>query len=163
MFHKVTRHLPCSLLNTNYHTLLLHSAGQFFLHFSQHFVRSSSCHSVTASAALVKLVRVRQMVGYVAATPSPQETRQGLRRAPVSAAARDWFLRYGRPFQHRTWAHSGQGTIVHHPPKVFVGVKQPVCCQEEKGWLVCARDLGEGEQKSRAKVSRSVGHPDIRC
>ena len=74
VYHKVTRHLPCSLLNKNYHILLVRSAGQlFFPHISQHFVRSSLCHSVTSAACLVKMVTARQMVGYVAATPSPRK------------------------------------------------------------------------------------------
>ena len=129
------------------------------------------CHCYAFGQNGHKEVQERQMVGYVAATPSPQETRQGLRRAPLvsPAAGADWFLLYGRPPCY--WAHLGAlvGPGHHssrHPPKLFVGVNQLVRCQEEKGcqWFCTIHIyIGEGEQKSQAKVSRSVGHPDIRC
>ena len=64
---KVSRHLPCSLLNTNYHILLLHSAeGQFSTHFPT-FCGRHLCNSVTASAsaALVKLVTVLKTNGWL--------------------------------------------------------------------------------------------------
>ena len=130
------------------------------------------CHCYAFGQTGNKEVQERQMVGYVAVTPSPQETRQGLRRAPVvsPAAGADWFLPYGRPPCY--WAHLGAlvGPGHHssrHPPKLFVGVNQLVRCQEEKGcqWFctIYLHRRGGTEKPSQGQpVCRSSGHPLLR-
>ena len=125
------------------------------------------CHFITATA-LVKLVTKRLVTSQPLPPPPP--------RKPGKDCAGSAPLLLQTGFCHmgalsaigRTWAHSYVGPGQHssrHPPKVFVGVKQLVRCQEEKGcqWFCTIYYLhrrGGTEKPSQGQpVCRSSGHP----
>ena len=90
--HKVMRHLPCSLLNTNYHILLFHSVGQFFHTLSNMLLEISVpfCHCYCFGQTGNKEVQERQMVGYVAGSHPLPPGNQARTAQGASSESRRW-------------------------------------------------------------------------